>query len=116
MTTNEDPPAGDNCVFLRGRLADVPMVKDLPSGDVLATFRLTVSRSPTGRVKVDSLECASVRARVRRTVLRAQPGDQLEVRGSLQRRFWRSPTGPASRYTVDVETVRLTRAGRRDAG
>ena len=116
MTSNEDPPEADNCVFLRGRLADVPAVKDLPSGDTLATFRLTVNRPPAGRVKVDSLECATVRPRVRRTLLRAQPGDQLEIRGSLQRRFWRSPTGPASRYTVDVETVRLTRVGRRDAG
>ncbi|WP_375498998.1 single-stranded DNA-binding protein [uncultured Jatrophihabitans sp.] len=112
MTTNEDPPAADNCVFLRGRLADDPVVRELPSGDVMATFRLTVSRGPGGRVKVDSIDCASVRARVRRTLGRAAPGDQMEVKGSLQRRFWRSESGPTSRYTVDVETIRLTRPGR----
>jgi hypothetical protein len=33
--------------------------------------------------------------------------------GSLHRRFWRTPSGPASRYAVDVDTVRLTKAGRR---
>lgn len=116
MTTTEDPPAADNCVFLRGRLADDPVVRELPSGDVLATFRLTVQRGPGGRVKVDSLECATRRARVRKTLTRAAPGDELEVRGSLQRRFWRSPVGPASRYAVDVESVRLLRAGRRAGG
>lgn len=112
MTPNEDLPTADNCVFLRGRLADDPVIRDLPSGDVMATFRLTVARVPGGRVKVDSIDCASVRSRVRRTLGRAVPGDQLEIRGCLQRRFWRSESGPSSRYTVDVETVRLTRTGR----
>ncbi len=112
MTSNEGPPAADNCVFLRGRLAEEPVIRELPSGDVMATFRLTVNRDPGGRVRVDSIDCASVRARVRRTVARAAPGDQLEVQGSLQRRFWRGESGPTSRYTVDVATARLTRAGR----
>ena len=106
----------DNVVFLRGRLADDPVVREMPSGDVMTTFRVTVSRGPGGRVKVDSIDCATVRARARRTLSRAAPGDQLELQGTLQRRFWRSPAGPASRYTVDVETVRLTRAGRPAAG
>ena len=112
MTSNEDSLPADNCVFLRGRLADDPLVRELPSGDVMATFRLTVNRGPGGRVKVDSIDCATVRARVRRSLARAVPGDKLEVRGSLQRRFWRGDAGPTSRYTVDVETVRVTRAGR----
>jgi single-strand DNA-binding protein len=112
MTSTQNPPSADNVVFLRGRLADSAELKDLPSGDQLATFRLTVTRGPGGRVKVDSIECASVRARVRKSLARAAPGDVLEVSGTLQRRFWRSPSGPTSRYTVDVETVRITRAGR----
>ena len=116
MTSIQNPPSADNVVFLRGRLADDAQVKDLPSGDQLATFRLTVTRGPGGRVKVDSIDCASVRARVRKTLGRANPGDVLEVSGTLQRRFWRGPTGPTSRYTVDVEAVRLTRPGRRAVG
>lgn len=112
MTPIQNPSTADNVVFLRGRLADDPEVKDLPSGDQLAVFRLTVTRPPGGRVKVDSIDCASVRARVRKTLTRATPGDVLEVSGTLQRRFWRSPSGPTSRYTVDVDTIRLTRAGR----
>jgi single-strand DNA-binding protein len=102
----------DNQVFLRGRLAAEAELRELPSGDVLAVFRLTVARPPGDRVRVDSLECASTRARVHRTLARAKPGDELEVTGSLRRRFWRAPSGPASRYSVDVASVRLKRAGR----
>ncbi|WP_375482920.1 single-stranded DNA-binding protein [uncultured Jatrophihabitans sp.] len=116
MTSTDAPPEADNCVFLRGRLADEPVLRELPSGDLLATFRLTVDRRPGGRVKVDSIDCVSTRVRVHRSVVAAAPGDRLEIRGSLQRRFWRSPAGPTSRYAVDVTTVRVLRPGRRDAG
>jgi single-strand DNA-binding protein len=117
----DDDPASANQVYLRGRLADDPALRELPSGDELVVFRLTVPRAdrPGGsRVRVDSLECTSTSARVRRSVVKARVGDQLEVTGSLHRRFWRSPAGPASRYTVDAATVRVTRAIRpgRSAG
>ena len=102
----------DNQVRLRGRLGDVPVIRELPSGDLLATFRLTVARPAGARVRVDSLECATVDKRVLRTLERAQPGDVVTVFGCLHRRFWRSPKGPTSRYAVDVARIRITRAGR----
>lgn len=108
-------PSDDNQVFLRGRLAAVPIAQTLPSGDELLRFRLTVRRPSTSRVRVDSLECVTTRVRPRRALARAIPGAELEVTGSLQRRFWRSPTGPASRYQVEVETVRLMPRRRNDA-
>jgi single-strand DNA-binding protein len=112
--TDHTAPTSDNQVFLRGRLADDPVYRDLPSGDSLAVFRLTVNRPPGDRARVDSIECATVRSRVHKTLGRLAGGDEIEVTGSLHRRFWRTPTGPASRYAVDVQTVRvLTRAGRR---
>jgi single-strand DNA-binding protein len=101
-------PAEANQVFLRGRLATEPVGRQLPSGDELAMFRLTVPRPNGERIRVDSLECTTVRARVRRTLARAEPGDELEVRGSLHRRFWRGATGPASRYEVAVATARIS--------
>lgn len=108
-----------NVVFLRGRLAADPVEKQLPSGDVLLSFRLTVERPPsrqaTGRARVDSLECVAVKAVARRTVSRAAPGDELEVEGSLQRRFWRGPAGPASRYAVSVDVVRRCKPVKRSA-
>jgi single-strand DNA-binding protein len=113
MGRSGEPPTTDNQVFLRGRLADAPVFRDLPSGDVLAVFRVTVARPPGDRARVDSIECATVKARAHKTLTRASAGDDMEVVGSLHRRFWRTPAGPASRYAVDVDTVRLTKAGRR---
>jgi single-strand DNA-binding protein len=104
-----------NHVFLRGRLAADVADRTLPSGDVMTGFRLNVDRPPDEPGRVDSLDCTTVRARVRRTLQRAAPGDLLEVEGSLRRRFWRGPTGLASRYEVRVETARLVNSGRRSA-
>jgi single-strand DNA-binding protein len=116
-----DPGTDDraNRVYLRGRLAAEATLRTLPSGDELCAFRLTVPRPPGERVRVDSLDCATVRARVRATIGRAVPGDELEVAGSLRRRFWRGPTGLASRYEVAVDTARITarqRPARRRSG
>lgn len=112
MKFPEIDPDVDNLVFLRGRLADEPVARELPSGDVLTVFRLTVARPEGERGRVDSLECSTVKARARRSLERAEPGDRVEVSGSLRRRFWRTAAGPASRYAVDVDTVKLLRAGR----
>jgi single-strand DNA-binding protein len=99
---------GDNLIMLRGRLAAEAVLRTLPSGDELCAFRLTVARPPGERGRVDSIDCASTLSRVRRTVLRAEPGDLLEVSGSLRRRFWRSAGGLASRYEVLADSARLT--------
>lgn len=112
MNSAEDITAA-NQVLLRGRLADDPVLRELPSGDVLAVFRVTVPRPPGDRARVDSIECATVKPKVQRSLARAEAGDGVEVVGSLHRRFWRTPAGPASRYAVDVESVRVTKAGRR---
>lgn len=112
MTKSADSESTINTVHLRGRLAGEPLLRDLPSGDVLAVFRLTVPRPPGDRVRVDSIECATVKSRAQKALARAHAGDAIEVTGSLHRRFWRTPTGPASRYAVDVDTVRVTKAGR----
>lgn len=99
-------------MFLRGRLADGAQLRALPSGDELCVFRLTVDRSPTERttrVKVDSIDCASDRNRVRRSVLAAEVGQVLEVQGSLRRRFWRGAGGLGSRYEVQASQVRIIR-------
>ena len=117
MTTS-DAVRGDNDVFLRGRLAAEPETRVLPSGDEIWTFRLTVDRAEDRKqtkARVDSIDCATHSARVRRCLDRACPGDQLEINGSLQRRFWRSAAGLGSRYEVVVGAARLTRRRRNDA-
>lgn len=113
--TRQLPDSADNYVLLRGVLAAEPLVRTLPSGDELCSFRLTVPRPADthGRARSDSIDCASTRAAVRRTVARCSPGQRLEVAGSLRRRFWRATAGtPASRYEVEVIDVQRLRADR----
>ena len=109
-------PAPLNEVRLGGRLAAEPVAVALPSGDELVTLRLVVPRPPgRGRarsraVTVDTVDCSVWSATLRRTVLRWRPGDQIEVEGSLRRRFWRGPGGgPQSRYDVEVVKARRSR-------
>jgi single-strand DNA-binding protein len=48
--------------------------------------------------------------------MKGMPGQVVEVTGSLHRRFWRSPAGLASRYEVDVASLKIIRPGRRSVG
>jgi single-strand DNA-binding protein len=114
MTTHDDV-ANDNTVCLRGTLAAKAEPRQLPSGDEMVSFRLTVARPPGDRTRVDSIDCATTSAKVRRCLERADPGDRLDVGGSLHRRFWRSPAGVASRYEVMVTSARVNRRRRNDA-
>jgi single-strand DNA-binding protein len=105
-----------NEVRLVGRLAGDPVRRELPSGDVLVSFRLVVPRPRAGRGRpsgggarsptVDTIECAAWRKDVQRTLARSAAGDVLEVQGALRRRFWRSGGGPASRSEVEVGRLR----------
>jgi single-strand DNA-binding protein len=108
--TASTAPDVANQVYLRGTFAAEAVIRELPSGDQLCSFRVTVVRPPGGRSRVDSIDCVSTKAGVRRAALRRQPGDLVEVSGSLRRRFWRSPAGvPTSRYEVEVSELRSHR-------
>lgn len=99
-----------NTVHLRGRLASPPSPRELPSGDELWAFRLTVARPSGERGRVDSIDCSTTRARVQRVLERASLGDTVDVTGALRRRFWRGASGLASRYEVEVSALaRVTR-------
>jgi single-strand DNA-binding protein len=103
----------ENTVFLRGVFAGEAILRTLPSGDELCSFRITVARPPGSRARVDSIDCSGTAAAVRRSALRCQPGDVVEVRGSLRRRFWRGAAGgPASRYEVEVTALKNQRRSR----
>ncbi len=112
--SNDAPPDEDgNSVRLVGRVAAAPESRRLPSGDTLTSWRMVVRRSgaPPGRPSVDTIDCVAWPAVLRRRVNRWESGDRVEVSGALRRRFWRTATGPASRYEVEVATVhRIDRA------
>ncbi|MCO7221793.1 single-stranded DNA-binding protein [Klenkia sp. PcliD-1-E] len=100
-----------NDVALRGRLAAPVELRELPSGDTLLVFRLTVRRpAPRPREpRQDTITCVSF---ARGLITRSsgwEPGDLLEVEGSLRRRFWRTPTGHAVAHEVDCRRARKCR-------
>lgn len=95
-----------------GRLAAEPVARELPSGDLVLTFRVIVARERTARAAaarsatVDTIDCAAWTKAAQRSVRAWAPGDIVDVRGALRRRFWRSPHGPSSRSEVEVSTAR----------
>jgi single-strand DNA-binding protein len=100
-----------NEVHLVGRLAAAPVSRELPSGDLVVTFRLVVAREPAPRTTtrsatVDTIDCAAWTKAAQRSVRAWEPGDIVDVRGALRRRFWRSAHGPSSRSEVEVSKAR----------
>jgi single-strand DNA-binding protein len=103
-----DGSGPSNQVILRGRLSGEPLQRELPSGSVLVGFRLVLARERTpmtaaSKQSSDWIECAAWGARVRKQAQSWHEGDQVEVRGSLRRRFFR--TGDQRRSSVEVEML-----------
>ena len=122
MTTSPVPQAADpvNEVRLVGRVAAPAQERELPSGDLLVSWRVVVDRGARRRTAaareptVDTVDCVAFLAGPRRTALALGAGDVVSVQGALRRRFWRAPGGgPASRCEVEVSVVR--RIGRPSA-
>lgn len=109
------PAGGANVVALVGRLTAAPEERALPSGDVIATFRLSVRRQDTpmsrgSRQTTDWVDCVAFGARCRRTVATWQVGDEVSVEGALRRRFYRTGAGASTR--LEVEVLRARRVAR----
>jgi len=112
VTVQEVDPEVRNEVVLTGRLSAPPETRELPSGDVMTTFRVVVRRdaaSARPRVTVDALECVVWSGRVRRTVASWRVDDVVEVQGALRRRFFRAGAGAQSRVEVEVSRARRVR-------
>ncbi|MEU2348581.1 single-stranded DNA-binding protein [Modestobacter sp. NPDC049651] len=107
-----------NDVVLRGRLSAPPELRPLPSGDTLLVFKLVVRRAnprPRGP-KSDVITCVSLLPALQRHAVAWTDADVVEVEGSLQRRFWRTPTGTAVAYEVNCRRGRkVARGGQRSA-
>lgn len=113
-----DRTAPRNEVLLVGRVAAAPQERELPSGDLLVSWRVVVGRPPAPRppegvraTTVDTLDCVAWTAAARRAASALAPDDVVEVSGALRRRFWRTGAGAASRCEVEVTSLR--RVGRR---
>jgi len=108
-----------NEVALVGRVSAAPEERELPSGDLLVSWRVIVDRPPQRRAApaggrapvVDTVDCVAFGAAVRRTARGLAAGDVVRVEGALRRRFWRSGGGASSRTEVEVAAIRrLARA------
>jgi single-strand DNA-binding protein len=92
-----------NDCLLRGRISAPAVDRELPSGEHVVEFRLIVTRLE--REGVDTLDIAAWSAKSRRTALSLKAGEWVEVSGSVRRRFWTGPTGLASRWQVEGESI-----------
>lgn len=106
-----------NEVRLVGRVTSAPEERELPSGDVLLTFRVTLDRTRTpmtskSRQRSDWVDCAVWGARVRRTVGSWRVGDVVAVDGALRRRFYRSGGITTTRMEVEVLSARRVERAR----
>jgi single-strand DNA-binding protein len=108
-----------NEVVLVGRLAAQAEDRELPSGDVITSWRLVVDRPPLkGKLldgkrppTIDTVDCVAWTGAVQRTAAGWRTGDVLSIEGALRRRFWRGPVGASSRYEVEVSKAkRLAKA------
>jgi single-strand DNA-binding protein len=116
-----DDDSNANEVTLRGRVSTEPQTRPLPSGDEVVTFRLVVRRqraSPMtrgSRQVSDWVDCAAWGGRARARASAWVPGDEVEVRGALRRRFYRTAGGAATRLEVEMLTGKRLRRASADA-
>lgn len=92
-----------NDCLLRGRVSAPAIDRELPSGEHVVEFRLIINRDK--RDGVDTLDIASWSAKNRRIALAFKGGEWVEVAGSIRRRFWQSPSGLASRWQIESESI-----------
>lgn len=119
MAARSGPETTVNEVHLVGRLSAPPSVKQLPSGAEVVQLRVVVDRPPvTGRKAsetsrsptVDTIDVACWRADCKRRAMSCSGTETVELTGALRRRFWRGPSGVASRYEVEAETLRTLKS------
>lgn len=103
-----DPSGHRNEVVLAGRVTAEPAVRELPSGDHLITWRISITR-PTAEQRpnqpADPITCVSFQGIMEEVTRGWRIGDTVQVSGSLRRRFWRSPTGSSSVIEVEVRAA-----------
>lgn len=107
MTTD----GSENHVVLTGRVSKAPERRELPSGDLLVTFRLVVDRdqpsrpAAKGRPRSDWFDCSVWTSRLATRTLTWRVGDRVTVEGGLRRRYFRGGSAPTAATRVEVEVV-----------
>ncbi|MGL5931034.1 MAG: single-stranded DNA-binding protein [Dermatophilaceae bacterium] len=112
-----------NTVLLVGRVTASGEPRTLPSGDTVRMLRVVVPRTASSgashdrgrrpRRAVDTIDVACWTAGVRRIAERLSVDDEVEVQGSLRRRFYRAGGAVGSRYEVEARRLRRVSSSRR---
>ena len=107
-----------NEVLVLGRVSGSPVERELPSGDLVVSWRVVIDRPgravPGVRTAtVDSIDCLAWAAGLRRSGRSLVDGDVVQVGGALRRRFWRVGGGATSRCEVEAKKVRRPHDSRR---
>ncbi|WP_370246616.1 single-stranded DNA-binding protein [Nocardioides sp.] len=121
MTTTAGPAAGEqteqpwrNEVHLVGRISGEVVVRVMPSGDPVRTWRLVVPRPEADGGRVDTLDCAVWgETGLARRVGGWRPDDVVAVSGVVRRRFYRAGTLTQSRVEIVVSSGRVVRRATR---
>lgn len=100
---DEDIDLSLNDVLVRGRVTGIAVEKELPSGDKVNEFRIVITR--TDRDGVDTLDIAAWSSALRRRASSLKVDDWVEVSGSIRRRFWKGPSGLASRWQIEASEI-----------
>lgn len=114
-TGSDHPEHAANEVRLLGRLSRAPATVELPSGDTLVTFRISVPRTDTGGrgqtsgPRVDSVPCTAWAPRLRRSIATWRAGDVVEVVGAVRCRFYQAGGATRSRVEVEASSARIMR-------
>jgi len=103
LDVHEEVDYSLNDVALRGWVTTTATERELPSGDLVAQFRIAITRTEGG---VDTIDLESWSAKTRRTALSLKDGEWVEISGSIRRRFWKSATGLASRWQVVTTEIK----------
>ena len=102
MHSSESPSTPTNLVVLRGRTANTPALRDLPSGSVVAQFDVVTpidDRGATGAVPVAWPDPSPS------ALARVGEGVDIVVVGAVRRRFFRVGGATQSRTEVVAESV-----------
>ena len=92
-----------NKVFLMGRLAADPEMRQTPSGTAVTTFTIAVNRrfSKDGQTQADFIRCTAWRQQAEFICKYFQKGAMIAVVGNLQSRSWENQEGKRQ-YSTDV--------------
>ena len=75
---------------------------------MVVEFRIVVDRlfQRGSKREVDTLDIAVWAARARKGAMKLQVDDWVSIKGAVRRRFWKAPTGLASRWQVEASQLR----------